>query len=137
MVGSCGATKNVGSSQSHRLCVTSGEKNLKKTTLQSAFGDFGHIVQIETPKAGIAFVAFFVAALFFITFIVFVAFIACCRRCSAADAAVDAAAHDSSDSWRCSAAGSEVETLDCVRCCSAACAAMDVEAALATFAKRT
>merc|ERR1719265_642203 len=47
-------------SDGHRLCVLSsgGSRVLKKTSLQSAFGDFGHITQIETPKAGLAFVAF-------------------------------------------------------------------------------
>eukprot|EP00971_Amphidinium_carterae_P333539 6468317-Amphidinium_carterae.1 len=43
----------------HRLCVLSSTgASLRKTSLQSAFGDFGHIVQIETPKAGLAFIAF-------------------------------------------------------------------------------
>merc|ERR1719277_1653183 len=38
--------------------MCSGGKPLRKTSLQSAFGDFGHIVQIETPKSNLAFVAF-------------------------------------------------------------------------------
>lgn len=46
-------------SEGYRLCVMcSGGKALRKTSLQSAFGDFGHIVQIETPKSNLAFVAF-------------------------------------------------------------------------------
>mmetsp|Transcript_103251 Transcript_103251/g.205230 ORF Transcript_103251/g.205230 Transcript_103251/m.205230 type:complete len:222 (+) Transcript_103251:79-744(+) len=45
-------------SEGYRLCVSGFSGSLKKTSLQSAFGDFGHIVQIETPKPGIAFVAF-------------------------------------------------------------------------------
>ena len=45
--------------EGHRLCVLcSHGGSLKKTSLQSAFGDFGHIVQIETPKPGLAFIAF-------------------------------------------------------------------------------
>lgn len=58
MVGSCGATKNTGPGAHYRLCVSSGDKTLKKTSLQSAFGDFGDIVLIETSRAGIAFVAY-------------------------------------------------------------------------------
>lgn len=46
-------------SEGYRLCVMcSGGKALRKTMLQSSFGDFGHIVQIETPKSNLAFVAF-------------------------------------------------------------------------------
>jgi len=45
-------------SEGYRLCVSGFSGSMKKTSLQSAFGDFGHIVQIETPKPGIAFVAF-------------------------------------------------------------------------------
>mmetsp|Transcript_7455 Transcript_7455/g.17669 ORF Transcript_7455/g.17669 Transcript_7455/m.17669 type:complete len:175 (+) Transcript_7455:63-587(+) len=43
----------------HRLCVfaTSGG-TFRKTDLQGAFNEFGHIVQIETPKSGLAFIAF-------------------------------------------------------------------------------
>lgn len=42
-----------------RLCVMSlGNRALRKTSLQSAFGDHGHVVQIETPKPNLAFVAF-------------------------------------------------------------------------------
>lgn len=46
-------------SEGFRLCIMcSGGKALRKTSLQSAFGDFGHIVQIETPKSNLAFVAY-------------------------------------------------------------------------------
>mmetsp|Transcript_66313 Transcript_66313/g.156107 ORF Transcript_66313/g.156107 Transcript_66313/m.156107 type:complete len:191 (+) Transcript_66313:83-655(+) len=48
-----------GYAEGHRLCVSASHgKGLKKTTLQGAFGDFGHILQIETPKSNLAFVAF-------------------------------------------------------------------------------
>mmetsp|Transcript_93 Transcript_93/g.170 ORF Transcript_93/g.170 Transcript_93/m.170 type:complete len:171 (-) Transcript_93:370-882(-) len=40
----------------HRLCVIGS--GLRKTDLQGAFNEFGHIVQIETPKPGLAFVVF-------------------------------------------------------------------------------
>eukprot|EP00913_Durusdinium_trenchii_P006819 g6410.t1 len=33
-------------------------KGLKKTTLQGAFQEYGHILQIETPKPNLAFIAF-------------------------------------------------------------------------------
>eukprot|EP00930_Biecheleria_cincta_P038844 TRINITY_DN26705_c0_g1_i1.p1 TRINITY_DN26705_c0_g1~~TRINITY_DN26705_c0_g1_i1.p1 ORF type:complete len:226 (-),score=15.08 TRINITY_DN26705_c0_g1_i1:58-681(-) len=44
----------------HRLCVLSGggDRSFRKTDLQGAFNEFGHIIQIETPKAGLAFVVF-------------------------------------------------------------------------------
>eukprot|EP00931_Biecheleriopsis_adriatica_P048149 TRINITY_DN27812_c0_g1_i1.p1 TRINITY_DN27812_c0_g1~~TRINITY_DN27812_c0_g1_i1.p1 ORF type:complete len:245 (-),score=28.35 TRINITY_DN27812_c0_g1_i1:35-769(-) len=45
--------------EGHRLCVLGGgDKNFRKTDLQGAFNEFGHIIQIETPKAGLAFVVF-------------------------------------------------------------------------------
>ncbi|CAE8737862.1 unnamed protein product, partial [Polarella glacialis] len=48
-----------GYNEGHRLCVSSSfGKGLKKTTLQGAFGDYGHILQIETPKPNLAFIAF-------------------------------------------------------------------------------
>lgn len=41
------------------MCVSASHgRGLKKTTLQGAFGDFGHILQIETPKSNLAFIAF-------------------------------------------------------------------------------
>eukprot|EP00931_Biecheleriopsis_adriatica_P121466 TRINITY_DN96553_c0_g1_i1.p1 TRINITY_DN96553_c0_g1~~TRINITY_DN96553_c0_g1_i1.p1 ORF type:complete len:180 (+),score=30.73 TRINITY_DN96553_c0_g1_i1:86-625(+) len=46
-------------SEGHRLCVSASHgKGLTKTGLQEAFGDFGHIYQIETPKPNLAFIAF-------------------------------------------------------------------------------
>ncbi|CAJ1377721.1 unnamed protein product [Effrenium voratum] len=48
-----------GYNEGHRLCVSATHgKGLKKTTLQGAFQEFGHILQIETPKANLAFIAF-------------------------------------------------------------------------------
>jgi len=45
--------------EGHRLCVLAGSSvNFRKTDLQGAFSEFGHIVQIETPKTGLAFVVF-------------------------------------------------------------------------------
>eukprot|EP00927_Polykrikos_kofoidii_P010231 TRINITY_DN14329_c1_g3_i3.p1 TRINITY_DN14329_c1_g3~~TRINITY_DN14329_c1_g3_i3.p1 ORF type:complete len:259 (+),score=30.97 TRINITY_DN14329_c1_g3_i3:129-905(+) len=45
-------------SEGYRLCVSGFTSSLKKTSLQAAFGEFGHIAQIETPKAGVAFVTY-------------------------------------------------------------------------------
>mmetsp|Transcript_58682 Transcript_58682/g.137406 ORF Transcript_58682/g.137406 Transcript_58682/m.137406 type:complete len:196 (+) Transcript_58682:63-650(+) len=48
-----------GGPEGHRLCVSASHgKGLKKTTLQGAFGEFGRILQIETPKPNLAFIAF-------------------------------------------------------------------------------
>lgn len=48
-----------GYSEGHRLCVSATHgKGLKKTTLQGAFQEYGHILQIETPKPNLAFIAF-------------------------------------------------------------------------------
>mmetsp|Transcript_8051 Transcript_8051/g.18010 ORF Transcript_8051/g.18010 Transcript_8051/m.18010 type:complete len:170 (+) Transcript_8051:48-557(+) len=46
-------------SEGHRICVSASYgKGLTKVGLQKAFGDFGHIYQIETPKPNLAFLAF-------------------------------------------------------------------------------
>mmetsp|Transcript_597 Transcript_597/g.994 ORF Transcript_597/g.994 Transcript_597/m.994 type:complete len:212 (+) Transcript_597:92-727(+) len=45
--------------EGHRLCVlASGRGDFRKTHLQGEFSEFGHIIQIETPKSGLAFVVF-------------------------------------------------------------------------------
>mmetsp|Transcript_53270 Transcript_53270/g.127432 ORF Transcript_53270/g.127432 Transcript_53270/m.127432 type:complete len:165 (+) Transcript_53270:83-577(+) len=46
-------------SEGHRICVSASHgRGLTKRGLQEAFGDFGHIYQIETPKPNLAFLAF-------------------------------------------------------------------------------
>eukprot|EP00931_Biecheleriopsis_adriatica_P093397 TRINITY_DN67145_c0_g1_i1.p1 TRINITY_DN67145_c0_g1~~TRINITY_DN67145_c0_g1_i1.p1 ORF type:complete len:172 (+),score=33.15 TRINITY_DN67145_c0_g1_i1:68-583(+) len=43
----------------HRLCVScSGGGAFRKTDLEGAFNEFGDILQIETPRPGMAFVVF-------------------------------------------------------------------------------
>lgn len=38
----------------HRVCVNGLGGKATKTTLQSLFGEFGHIIKIETPRSGTA-----------------------------------------------------------------------------------
>mmetsp|Transcript_44668 Transcript_44668/g.83408 ORF Transcript_44668/g.83408 Transcript_44668/m.83408 type:complete len:154 (-) Transcript_44668:38-499(-) len=38
----------------HRICITGLGQKATKTRLQASFGDFGHIIKIETPLNGTA-----------------------------------------------------------------------------------
>mmetsp|Transcript_61368 Transcript_61368/g.154976 ORF Transcript_61368/g.154976 Transcript_61368/m.154976 type:complete len:189 (-) Transcript_61368:22-588(-) len=38
----------------HRICVSGLGERATKTMLQGAFGEFGHIIKIETPRSGSA-----------------------------------------------------------------------------------
>lgn len=40
--------------QGHRICVNGLGTKATKTILQAAFGEFGHIIKIETPRSGTA-----------------------------------------------------------------------------------
>merc|ERR1719464_2042880 len=44
----------------YRICVSGLGQGVAKTKLQSAFGDFGHIIKIETPAGakGVAYISF-------------------------------------------------------------------------------
>mmetsp|Transcript_55867 Transcript_55867/g.130776 ORF Transcript_55867/g.130776 Transcript_55867/m.130776 type:complete len:146 (+) Transcript_55867:93-530(+) len=42
----------------YRLCVSGLKEKTSKTTLQTAFGEYGHVIKLEQPKVGVAYLTY-------------------------------------------------------------------------------